>query len=386
MYQGASMPYQILTHKLPSSTLGTTREVKAHHFGKFGASPKVYLQAGLHADEWPGFLVLNQLIHQLKEADSKDLIKGEVVVVPVANPIGLAQNFHGYIPGRFAFSDGGGNFNRNWPQLGEKVEQKVKGNMTADANSNEKIVKQAIMEAVRALPETTELQGMKKTLLLMSMDADEIIDLHCSGEACMHAYVAQEFEDHFRPLLSRLGATAALSELDTGASSFDETNVSVWRYLKTHYAHLIPWGARSLTVELRGENDITKSQATQDASAIFDYLCERSVIDINVSVSKISELVYYPLDAMDLVKAPSAGIVSYHKEIGDFVEEGEIIGEVINPMDDDLTNNSYPLVSRTNGVLFARLQRRLVVHGEAIAKIAGKEHLAYREIGHLFED
>jgi len=72
--------------------------------------PKVYFQAGLHADEWPGFLVLNRLIKLLKKADKSGLIQGEIVIVPVANPIGLAQNFHGYIPGRFAFSDGGGNF------------------------------------------------------------------------------------------------------------------------------------------------------------------------------------------------------------------------------------------------------------------------------------
>jgi len=38
----------------------------------------------------------------------------------------------------------------------------------------------------------------------------------------MHAYVAQEFEDHFRPLLALLGAKVGLSELETGAASFDE--------------------------------------------------------------------------------------------------------------------------------------------------------------------
>ena len=59
------MPYQIMTHNLPSATPGTSRLIKAHHFGQVGARPKVYLQAGLHADEWPGFLVLNELIKKL---------------------------------------------------------------------------------------------------------------------------------------------------------------------------------------------------------------------------------------------------------------------------------------------------------------------------------
>lgn len=380
------MSHQILSHILPSATPGSARMIKAHHFGEVGARPKIYLQAGLHADEWPGFLVLNKLIKALTSANEAGLIKGEITIVPVANPIGLAQNFHGYIPGRFAFSDGGGNFNRNWPQLGEKIEHQIKGQISSDTDVNASLIRNAITHELKNLPETTELQGLRKTLLAMSMDADEILDLHCSGEACMHAYVAQEFESHFAPLLARLGANVALSELETGAHSFDETNVSVWRHLKNHYAHLVPWGARSLTLELRGENDISKAQATEDANAIFDYLCERNVIDKPVSEVDTSQLEYFPLDAMDLVKAPCAGIVCYNKKIGDKVEAGEKIGEVVDLMADDVNQSEHALIARTNGIFFARLQRRLVICGEAIGKIAGKEHLAYREIGHLFED
>jgi predicted deacylase len=156
--------------------------------------------------------------------------------------------------------------------------------------------------------------------------------------------------------------------------------------LKNHYAHLVPWGARSLTLELRGENDISQEQALGDAQAIFDYLSQREVIDQVVETVDTSELHYYPLDAMDLVKAPCAGIVCYNKNIGEMVEVGEKIGEVVDLMADDVNQSSLPLIARTNGVFFARLQRRLVICGEAIGKIAGKEHLAYREIGNLFED
>lgn len=380
------MTYQIFSHTLPSATLGTQRILKAHHFGESGGRPKIYLQAGLHADEWPGFLVLNTLIRQLKAADEAGHIQGEIIIVPVSNPIGLAQSFHGYVPGRFAFSDGGGNFNRNWPQLGDKVEKRIKENVSGNSEANTALVRSAIAEELSLLPEMTELQGMKKTLLALSMDADEVLDLHCSGEACIHAYVAQEFESHFKPLLALLGIKVGLSELETGAGSFDETNVSVWRTLKNHYAHLIPWGCRSLTLELRGENDISDEFAMQDAKALFDYFVLRGVIKGESPAINDNEVVYYPLDAMDLVKAPCAGIVCYSKRIGEAVEVGEVIGEVVNLMDDNVDESRYPLISRTNGVLFARMQRRLVACGESIAKIAGTEHLAYREIGHLFED
>lgn len=380
------MSYQLYSHTLPSATPGTHRIIKAHHFGEAGAHPKIYFQAGLHADEWPGFLVLNTLIKKLIEADEKGLIKGEIIIVPVANPIGLGQNFHGYIPGRFAFSDGGGNFNRNWPQLGSKIENQIQGNISGDVEENIAIVRQAIKKELAQLPELTELQGLRKTLLALSMDADEVIDLHCSGEACMHAYVAQEFEAHFTPLLDLLEAEVALSELETGAHSFDETTVSVWRHLKTHYAHMMPWGCRSLTLELRGENDISHELAEKDASALMKYLILRDVVAGEKPKLKKQKVTFYPLDAMDLVKAPVAGIACFHKSLGEPVEAGEVIGEVIDLMADDVTQSAHPLIARANGVFFARFQRRLVVCGESIAKIAGREHLAFREIGHLFED
>jgi predicted deacylase len=160
----------------------------------------------------------------------------------------------------------------------------------------------------------------------------------------------------------------------------------VWRTLKSDYAHLIPWGSRSLTVELRGENDICDEYAAHDAKALFDYLILRNVIAGDTPEIDDSKVVYYPLDAMDLVKAPCAGIVCYRKNIGESVEAGEVIGEVVDLMDDDVDASRYPLVARADGVFFARVQRRLVVRGESIAKIAGREHLAFREIGNLFED
>lgn len=381
-----TMAYDILTHTLPSATPGTQRQIKAHHFGVKGARPKVYLQAGLHADEWPGFLVLSKLITLLKKADQKGMIMGEIIIVPVANPIGLAQNFHGYIPGRFAFSDGGVNFNRHWPLLGKQIKSNIADAITSNPEDNLQLIRDQLMLEVKQLPELTELQALRKTLLMMSMDSDEVIDLHCSGEACMHAYVAQEFESHFLELLTRLKATFALSELDTGAASFDECNVAVWRYLKKDYAHMVPWGCRSLTLELRGENDIAPELASKDATAIFEYLQSREVIEGNAPKSLFSPPDYYPLDAMELVKAPCAGVVVYHKAIGDRIEEGELLAEVIDLMNDQLEQDAMPIIARTHGILFARQQRRLVICGETIAKIAGKEHLAFRKIGHLFED
>src|SRR5262244_2287719 len=75
---------------LPHS-LDAPRQLVAHRYGVRGARPKAYLHASLHADEVPAMLVLHHLVRLLDEADRAGGIKGEIVVVPVANPIGVAQ-------------------------------------------------------------------------------------------------------------------------------------------------------------------------------------------------------------------------------------------------------------------------------------------------------
>src|SRR5262249_61157541 len=83
-------------------------------WGPRGARPKAYLHASLHADEIPAMLVLHHLIRLLDEADRAGAIKGDIVVVPMANPIGVAQVINTRHVGRYELA-GGGNFNRNWP-------------------------------------------------------------------------------------------------------------------------------------------------------------------------------------------------------------------------------------------------------------------------------
>lgn len=42
---------KINNHKLPEHALGGQRQLTSFHFGQQGSGEKIYLQAGLHADE-----------------------------------------------------------------------------------------------------------------------------------------------------------------------------------------------------------------------------------------------------------------------------------------------------------------------------------------------
>ena len=82
---------KILHHLLAESTPGTTHRLTSLHFGTPGGGPKAYIQASLHADEVPAMLVAWHLRRHLEALDAAGRLQGEVVLVPAANPIGLAQ-------------------------------------------------------------------------------------------------------------------------------------------------------------------------------------------------------------------------------------------------------------------------------------------------------
>ena len=101
-------------HALVPAHIGSLRSVTSLHYGTPGRGEKAYLQASLHADELPGMLVMHHLMQSLAEAEAAGRVVGEIVLVPVANPIGLAQGLlHGRI-GRFEAASGE-NFNRGYP-------------------------------------------------------------------------------------------------------------------------------------------------------------------------------------------------------------------------------------------------------------------------------
>ena len=106
------MTHRIERRSLGAGTPGTRREVMLHRFGEPGARPKAYFQAAIHADEIPALLAAHHLVRRLMAAEVEGAIRGEVVVAPFANPIGLDQQVNATHLGRHELG-GGGNFNRN---------------------------------------------------------------------------------------------------------------------------------------------------------------------------------------------------------------------------------------------------------------------------------
>ncbi|MDO8286893.1 MAG: succinylglutamate desuccinylase/aspartoacylase family protein, partial [Rhodoferax sp.] len=200
---------QRIDHSLLSPSLGSHKTLTSFHFGTPGRGPKVYIQASLHAEELPGMLVAHHLRPLLEAADAAGQMLGEVILVPVANPLGLAQRVDHRAMGRFDLATSE-NFNRHYPDLAKAVWPTVENALGADPVANVSTVRRAMGDYLRNWTPDTELQSLRRCLLTLAHDADAVLDLHCDCESVMHVYTEETCWPQLEPLTRLMQCQAVL--------------------------------------------------------------------------------------------------------------------------------------------------------------------------------
>lgn len=358
-------------HLLPEAAVGTERKLISVHFGPAAAGRKAYIQAGLHADEAPGYLVACRLIQLLHRADAAGEIQGEIIVVPAANPIGLAQWGTDTVQGRFDDSDHV-NFNRRYDQLASELAGRLQGRLGDDARANVAAIRRCAGEILESRRPATEAEALKHLLLTLSHDADIVLDLHCDHQALLHVYMGTALWPAGADLAAQMGAAAILLAKDSGDMPFDEANSKLWWDLAEKFSDVpIPPACLAATLELRGVADTEDLHATRDAQNLMVFLQRRGYLA--GEAPELPELAAQPtpLAGVDYITAQSAGILTYAKQLGDPVEEGEVVAFVTQPLHNSGQGDITPIVSRTTGVFFARSADRFARPGKIVGKVAG---------------
>jgi hypothetical protein len=365
---------QRLEHPLLSPSLGAQKTLVSLHYGNPAARPKVYLQASLHAEELPGMLVAHHLRQALDEAGRQGLIRGCVVLVPAANPIGLAQRLDHKAMGRFEF-DTSQNFNRHYPDLAEAVFDAVRPRLGPDAAANVAAVRAAVAKWLDNWQPTTELESLRRELLCLSHDADVVIDLHCDWEAVLHLYCEEACWPPLEPLARLAGARAVLLARDSGGGPFDECLSGLWwllaeRLRATGISHPLPQGCASTTLELRGETDVSHELALADAQAVMDYLRHLGVVGGDRPALPEALCQATPLSGSETLHTPVPGVVVYRARPGDLLAAGDPVADVIDPTAPGLAR-VHTVCASVSGVLYATVAQRYAVAGGELGKIAG---------------
>ena len=358
---------QIQTHPLISPTLGTARHLTSFHYGPAGGQ-KVYIQSSLPADELPGMLVAWQLRRQLAALEAAGQLRGTVVIVPVPNPIGLSQHWLGQSVGRFD-SATAQNFNRNFYDLAALILPSIEAMLGDTLEHNRQAIRTAMRLALDQQSPRTELESQRLALQKLSYDADVVLDLHCDWDAVMHLYTNPDLWSEVEPLARYLNAQASLLALNSVGNPFDEIHSFCWSDLRARYGerHPIPNGSISVTVECRSQRDVSHEYAEHDAAAIINYLKHRGVVD--AAPAAMPPLAYpaTPLAGSEPITASASGILVFLTPIGKWINAGDKIADVVDPLTDTVTT----LVSTTSGVLYARHITRFATAGMVVAHVAG---------------
>jgi predicted deacylase len=310
---------------------GDAVQVGAWRFVGDGHGPTVHLQAGVHADEIAGMLVLHLLMQRLHAAEAQGRFKGSVTVVPQANPLGIGQFFQGRILGRYHDATGQ-NFNRGFDRS-------------------------ASMERP-----STNVQQWQKKLVQLAASADLMLDLHTDDEALPYLYVHRSFWPRGRELAAAMKMDVAIIWDDGGDGSFEETIIAPWLRDGTTDQHM------AATLELRGQGDVSDRFAEQDAEGLYAWLCANGVIDDAVSPAD------WPVEAVDMghmetILAPQPGVLIFEKELGDVVEEGQRFARILRRPGDP--SSEVVLFAEQTGRLITCYRDRLISQGMGVAKFTG---------------
>src|SRR3546814_7883654 len=125
----------------------------------------------------------------------------------------------------------------------------------------------------------------------------------------------------------------------------------------------IPAACVAGTLEYRGQPEVSDALGEADASGLFRFLQRRGLVAGDPGPLPAPQGETVDLRAIDVVKAPTSGILSYRAPLGASVQKGEAVADIIDPMAPPGAARTQA-VSAADGLLFARRMLKLVRAGE----------------------
>ncbi|WLR92748.1 succinylglutamate desuccinylase/aspartoacylase domain-containing protein [Shinella zoogloeoides] len=328
-------------------TAGIEWRVPVFRFkGSDAAAPSVHIQAALHANELPGTALAHFLIERLRRAEEKGTIRGDITVVPQANPIGLAQYHFGEMEGRFDLGSRT-NFNRDFP-------------LVALAE------RETLLDDLDRRPAADRL---KRTLLHMALGVDLVLDLHCDDESLQYAYIDEAFWPEAADLASALDMEAVFLS-DGESTAFEEAVGHAFKRQGGDRLKTVP-GRLAVTVELRGRRDVYPDIAMRDADGLWRFLAGRGVVTDAAFEARPYAGPAVPLDNIEMVRAPAPGTVLFHRDIGDRVKAGDLLATLITRPGE--ADGTLAVKAGHDGLVATRSSARYARRGDDLMKLACRE-------------
>ena len=118
---------------------------------------------------------------------------------------------------------------------------------------------------------------------------------------------------------------------------------------------------------------------------LFGFFAGRGLIAADPGPRPEPTAVATPFDATDVVRVDRPGLVAYRVDLGQRVQKGQPIADLIALDGPEAFIARTPVLAGTDGFILSRQIRKYVTRGESIAKIVGTAPLPQRR-GYLLED
>ena len=218
--------------------------------------------------------------------------------------------------------------------------------------------------------EYLENRGLYSALITTSCDADVVVDVHADTEAIVHLYTETPYWPQAETLARCLGSEVNLLARGSGvACSFDEACSQPWWRLADTLPpdHPLPLACLAVTLELRGQTDVDEKLAQEDAARLLAFLRHRGVLRGEPPPLPPLPFPPTPLAGSETVRADRAGLVTFLRPLGDWVDAGEPVCELLDPISGTRSTRRASVAGR----VYARTTQRYAMLGMELVKIAG---------------
>lgn len=327
--------------------------------------PKVYIQASLHGAEVQGNAVIAEFMRYMDQVKN---FYGEILLVPMVNPLGTNNKVGSATAGRYDPSLGD-NWNRMYYYCTGK--RKHEHSPEIDINSLlpslvdkepeeiKKIFRSHLKGSLEARRKEIEEYGapISKQLCLaiqeLSYDADIVLDLHTATRACRYLYAGnfqREDAKYFK-------IPYVISIPHDFAGALDEANFSPWCDLadalkKKNVDFKVP--INSFTIELGSEEVVNFEEAKTDLQYLKNFLIHKGVLNEKPGLEE-NRVYWSELKNFKAYYAPQGALYQFEKKPGEHFIPGETLatGLLFTQIQgaSDLPKLNFKLESRAKGAV-----------------------------------
>ena len=307
---------------------GAQLTVPVYRFKGQGSGPSVYIQANMHGAEVQG----NAVIYQLLELLGDIPLRGDITLVPYANPVGCNHKNGEYTLGRFDPITGV-NWNRMYHYNDTLVTDFAKQYAQASDSEIERAFKAALIEDIddqldHNIYGLTTGQRIAYQLQQMAHQADIVLDLHTGPISSRHLYCPEYAQRSARYF--NIEHTILIPNSFDGA--LDEATFCPWWSLAEAFSEQgrsLSLNKESFTVELGSQEQIDLDVAMSDAKDILSYLQHKEVIATSDFIAASMTRYACYLKDYKAFYSPMGGMVDYLAEFGEPLKAGEPLVRIL---------------------------------------------------------